>query len=75
MTEVSNDHDDVLHFLFSPNEMNEVLSYENFLQSSDDYVLSQELKPSSIDARSQNQTLRLIEDDLSYDPGKTNKQY
>ena len=70
MTEDSYDLDDVSHFLFSPNEINEVLCYENILQSSDDNVLNEELTQSTIYGSNENQTFRLIEDDLSYDPGK-----
>ena len=71
MTEASNDLDDVSHFLFSPNDINEVLSYENVLQSSDDNVSNEELASSEIDGLSQNHAFRLVDDDVSYDPGKT----
>ena len=71
MTENSNDLDDVSHFLFSPNELNEVLNYEDALQSADESVLNECLPSSSIDGPSQNQTFRLIDDNLSLDPGKT----
>ena len=70
MMEDSNNLDDVAHFLFSPNEINEVLSYEDVPQSSDDTISKEGLTSSTVDSSSQNQTFRLIDDDLSYDPGK-----
>ena len=70
MTEDSNGLDDVAHFLFYPDEMNEVLSYEDALHSSNDNVSNEGLKSSTIDGPCQNQIFRLIDDDLSYDPGK-----
>ena len=73
MMEDSNNLDDVAHFLFSPNEINEVLSYEDVPQSSDDTISKEGLTSSTIDSSSQNQTFRLIDDDLSYDPGNKNK--
>ena len=71
MMEDSNNLDDVAHFLFSPNEINKVLSYEDVPQSSDDTISKEGLTSSTIDSSSQNQTFRLIDDNLSYDPGKT----
>ena len=71
MTEVSDDLDDVSHFLFCTNDINEILSNENVLQPSDDHILNEESKSSVIDGLSQNQTFRLIDEDLSNDQGKT----
>jgi len=69
MMEDSNDLDDVAHFLSSPNEINEVSSNENALQSSGDNIYIEGLTPSTIDSPCQNQTFRLFDDDLSYDHG------
>ena len=60
-----------LENIFSPqNNMNEFFNYENVLKSSDDDFVVKDLKPTEDEDLSSNQTFRLIEDHLSYDPSK-----
>ena len=68
MTEVTNDLPDVAQFLYSQNEMAECLSYENVIQSSDDFLF--EAFEKNVDkASTPKQTIHLIDQDLSIDPG------
>ena len=68
MTEVTNDLPDVAQFLYSENEIAECLSYENVIQSSDDFLF--EAFEKNVDkASTPKQTIHLMDQDLSTDPG------
>ena len=72
MTEVSNDLPGVAQFLYSPNGMNEFLSQENVIQSSDN-LFTEELESNAIrdlDSRI-SQEFQMLHQDLSYNPDTT----
>ena len=67
MTEVSNDLPGVAQFLYSPNGMNEFLSQENIIQSSDN-VFTEELEPCAIRDLDSSHEFQMLHQDLSYSP-------
>ena len=71
MTEVSNDLPGVAQFLYSPNGMNEFLSQENVIQSSNN-LFTEELEPNAIRDLDSTQEFQMLHQDQSYNPDTTN---
>ena len=69
MTEVTNDLPDVAQFLFSQNEMAECLSYENVIQSSDDFLF-EDIEPNVAKTSNPKETFHLMDQDLSINTGE-----
>ena len=67
MTEVSNDLPGVAQFLYSPNGMNEFLSQENVIQTSEN-LFTEELEPNVIRHLDSNQEFQMLDQELSYNP-------
>ena len=68
MTEVASDNPDFTDFLFSPNGMEEVVSYEDFLQSFNNEFSSDDLATSVVQCLDPSQTFRPTEEILSDNP-------